>query len=129
MKNHHQNAFLTSPCRLLLLLLFSVMVLGLSACNTAGQPNYAKAYHAKNQKSAIREREFSLTPASPSDGLLAIEMLSINEDGELLLRTQFGIEKYRKNDKKLLNGQYIVLLDVDASSQQARLKTWTKPVF
>lgn len=121
---------LPRPRSLAPMLMVGMVTLGLGACgSTSDQPNYAQAYQAKNQQVLLDEREFSLTLASPTDGALDIEMLSINDDGELLLRTEFGIEKYRKDDRKLLNGQYIVLLNVDAAAQEARLKTWAKPVF
>lgn len=101
----------------------------LGACNTSGQPNYARDFQAKNQRAEVDERDFSLSSANPMDGALQIELLSINEKGELLLRTQFGIEKFRKFDRKLLNGQYIVLLDSDQATQEARLRTWAKPIL
>ena len=120
---------LFSPRSLVAMLLTGVAMLDLGACGTADQPNYAEVYQAKNQRLLLDQREFSLTVASPTDTALDIEMLSITEEGDLLLRTQFGIEKYRKDDRKLFNGQYIYLVDVDTVKQEAHLKTWAKPIF
>ena len=77
----------------------------------------------------IEKRDIEFTPFSRLDGRLSVEMLSITDEGTLLLRTEFGIDEFRKGEQKLHNGQYIVLVDSDPASQIARLQTWAKPDF
>ena len=101
----------------------------LNACGTANQPQYAQAFQATNPQALIEKRDIELSPLSRFDGRLAVEMLSITDEGNLLMRTKFGIDEYSKGQQKLLNGQYIVLVDSDPDAQVARLQTWAKPIF
>jgi len=101
----------------------------LGACNTTGQPDYAQAYQSEIQQVTVVPRTITFSPTSRADSKLEVEMLSVTEDGALLLRSLFGINELKKGRRKLLNGQYVLLLESDHSSQVARLKTWPKAVF
>lgn len=101
----------------------------LAGCNAAAQPNYAQAYQEGIRQAAVVPRTVTFSPTMRGDAKLDVQMLSVTEEGALLLRSLFGINELQKGHRKLLNGQYVVLLDADPEAQIARLKTWPKPVF
>lgn len=117
------------PVRILSLALLVMSGMVLTGCNTTSQPEYARAYQAKNLQAQIVYREVEFSPLDRLDGGLSVEMLSVQEDGTLLLRSEFGIDELRTGQQKLLNGQYLKLLDSDPVAQVARVKTWPKSVF
>lgn len=110
-------------------LVFALLGILSTGCNTANQPNYAQSFQAKNLQAEIEYREVEFSPLDRLDGGLSVEMLSVEDDGALLLRTEFGIDELRAGQRKLLNGHFIELLEADPVAQVARLKTWPKSVF
>lgn len=100
----------------------------LVSCGSSQQPNWAAEHAAARNQSVIAasKRTFLLQPFKKRDGKLDLEMLRIERDGTLIVRSTYGIESLPPGKQVLLRGMFVRVIDSDPGTQTAVVESWPR---